>query len=553
MGTHGSGASRRTFLLGAVAGAGALAAPPLLSGCQTSSSRTTGGTSTTQLASILPTHVPSTLVTPDIPSVAGSDPGYLSYPAEAVTTVPQPPGAGGSYTAITPLWGAIPPSNGNRYYQAVNAALGATLTVKPANGNSYDQVLPTLFSGDRLPDWIDIPSWNTTNLNFGRAVEAKFADLTPYLSGENVRKYPNLANVPGGAWQAGVWNGRLFGIPVYPSQVTLAGAVYYRADILAARGLREPTSAEELFALGRELTSPRAKVWAFDDIWTYLAQPFGIPNKWTVDASGRLVHKYETEEMIEGIEFMRRIVAAGLVHPDAVAGNNNDAKTRFTSGKVVFYGDGTGAWGGMVEQQAQAGNRGFRMSAMAPFTASGTGTPTYALGNGASLFSYLNKRLRPAQIQECLRLADYIAAPFGSAEYTLINYGVENVTHTRTPKGPVLTPAGRRDIATTYQFLATAPSVTARPGYPQWVREYCAWHQAAARCAYKPLFYGMNITEPSQYASIGQAVEDTILDVNRNRKPVADYRRAVETWRRNGGDALRDFYAGIRDQYGTGQ
>jgi putative aldouronate transport system substrate-binding protein len=539
--------------VGLTAGTGALATSSLVSGCERDVERSTGGTSPERLSEILPRHIPRTVVEPDIPAVNGSDPGYLSYPAEEIRTVTQAPGAGGRYTAITPLWGAIPRSTGNRYYQAVNTALGAELTVKPANGNTYDQVLPTLFSGDRLPDWIDIPSWNTVNLNFGRAVAAKFADLTPFLAGARIQAYPNLANVPTNAWQAGVWNGRLFGIPVYPSNVVLAGALYYRRDVFDARGLDEPRSAEDLFELGRALTSPRNEVWAFDDLWTYLAQPFGIPNTWTIDSTGKLVHKYETPQMLQAIEFMRRIVAAGMVHPDAVAGNTNDRTQRFASGRVVVFGDGTGAWGPLVEQQEQAGDRRFRMMAMTPFTASGKGRPTCALGNGASMFSYLNRRLGRSRIEECLRLADYLAAPFGSAEYTLVNYGRWGVTYTKGADGPRLTPVGRREVATSYQFLATAPSVTARPGYPQWVRDYCAWQAKAAGYARKPVFYGMNITEPPRYAAIGQAVEDAITDVNRNRKPIGAFTRAVATWRRNGGEALRDFYSDVRDRYGTGQ
>jgi ABC-type glycerol-3-phosphate transport system substrate-binding protein len=550
----GPGLSRRSFFSTVAAGAGALAAPSLLSGCQKQGGATGGGgTDVSQLAKILPAYVPSTLVPPDIPGVNGSDPGYLSYPTTQVKTVARTPGAGNTYTAITPLWGSIPSSQGNTYYTAVNAALGATLNVKPANGNTYNTVLPTLFSGNKLPDWIDVPSWNTNNLNFGQAVEAKFVDLTPYLSGDNVKQYPNLANVPSNAWQAGVWNGKLFGIPSYPSNIVLTGAIYYRKDMFDTKDLTEPRSSEELFNLGMALTDAKAKRWGFDDIWTYLSQPYDIPNLWTVDSTGKLVHKYETEQFIQAIDFMRRIVSAGLMHPDAVAGNTNEAKQRFQSGRVAIYGDGTGAWNGMVQAQAQAGDTTFKMQAMAPFTASGTGTPREALGNGASMFSYLNKKLSKTQIEECLRLANFIAAPFGSAEYTLVNYGKTGVDHTMTPDGPQLTKTGQKEVATTYQFLATAPSVTTLPGYPDQVKAYCAWQGNAAKYAYKPMFYGMNITAPAQYASIGQAVEDTIIDVNRNRKSIDDYKAAVATWRRNGGDALRTFYDQVRATYGTGQ
>ncbi len=552
MGTYRTDLSRRSFLL-TVAG-GAMAAP-LLASCSSSTKKTSGASGAAgpaTLAAILPAYVPSTLVTPDIPSVNGSDPAYLKYPTNPVKTVTAVPGRGGRYTAITPLWGAIPPASGNHYYDAMNQALGATLSVKPANGNSYNQVLPTLFTGDKLPDWIDIPGWNTNVLDFGKAVEAKFVDLTPYLSGENVKKYPNLANVPSNAWQAGVWNGKLFGIPCYPSNIVVAGAIYYRKDIFAARGLSEPTSADELFALGAELTDAKAKRWAFDDLWTYLGQPFDIPNKWAIDSTGKLIHKYETPEFLAAADFARKLASAGYVHPDAIAGNTNDAKQRFQSGQVAVYGDGTGAWGGMVVAQAQAGDKTFQMQAMSPFAAEAGKTPRVALGNGAGMFSYLNKKLSKDKIEELLAIADYLAAPFGSLEYTLINYGPD-ADHTVTASGPQLNPTGQKEVATTFQFLATCPSVTVQPGYPDWVRAYATWQADAAGKAYKPVFYDMNITEPAQYSSIGQQVEDTILDVVHGRKPVSALQSSVAQWRRSGGDALRDFYEQVRQQYGTGQ
>jgi putative aldouronate transport system substrate-binding protein len=63
----------------------------------------------------------------------------------------------------------------------------------------------------------------------------------------------------------------------------------------------------------------------------------------------------------------------------------------------------------------------------------------------------------------------------------------------------------------------------------------------------------MNISEPRRYASIGQQVEDTMTDVRHGREGTDDFTAAVRAWRSRGGDELRGFYEGIRDQRGTGQ
>jgi putative aldouronate transport system substrate-binding protein len=554
--------NRRSFLGVAAAAAGAAAAAPLLASCGTSGNSGTGSTSASELAKIMPTYTPSSLVKPDIPSVNGSDPGYLSYPTSLVRTVSETPGSGGSYTTITPLWGSIPPA-GNSYYQAVNKALGSKLTIQPSNGNLYGTFLPTLFAGNKLPDWIDIPSYMTQPLNFGQAVGARFTDLTPYLSGDNIKKYPNLASIPSGGWQSGIWNNKIYGIPSFAANAVFNGTIYYRADILNKLGIGTPTikSAQDLYDLGKEVNDPKGKRWAFDDIWTYLQQPFGIPNSlpfWASNSKGDLVASYETDEIIEAMNWEHSIYAAGMMNPDAVALDTSSAKQRFYSGQEVITGDGTGAWNGSDALLGKASNPPYVRMALPPFTASGTGTPTYALQNTGTLFSYLSKNLTKSQVEECLRIANYLAAPYGSYEYTLVNFGVQGADWTPSAAGPVYTTLGTKNAnQDTFQFLVTGPAVQyVQSGHTDVVKAYCAWEQKACMYKYKPLFYDMNVSYPASLNSAiatgneGGALYDMINNVVRGRNTIADYKAAVKTWQNTGGNALRRFFDGIRSKYG---
>ena len=98
------------------------------------------------------------------------------------------------------------------------------------------------------------------------------------------------------------------------------------------------------------------------------------------------------------------------------------------------------------------------------FTASGSGTPRIALANGTEWFSYLNKNLTKSQIEELLRVANYLAAPFGSYEYTLVTFGAPGTDYTMTGTGPVLTATGNKQVAQTYSFLASAQPGAQQPG-----------------------------------------------------------------------------------------
>jgi ABC-type glycerol-3-phosphate transport system substrate-binding protein len=505
----------------------------------------------------LPDYIPSNAETADIPSAPGangaaSDPAFLSYPSRPAQTVSGTPGSSGTYTTRTPLWGAIPPSSGNAYYAAVSKALGATLKLQPSDGNSYVDTLPPLFASGKVPDWIQIPGWANTTLNLGSAVD-RFADLTPYLAGVRINRYPNLANLPTAAWQAGVWNGKLYGLPCFATAGGFPGYLLYRRDIFEQAGVSPDVSnADELFNLGKQLTNADKGRWAFDELWPYLLFVFGVNSTWR-DSGGKLVHAYETDATAEALTFAARLAKAGYVHPDALAGNTPQQQQRFWSGKVVIQGGGIGVWDGDDAKGGTAADPRYNRQAMKPFSANG-GPPGIQLSPGAGWFGYLNRKLSHQQIQEVLAIADYLAAPYGSKEYLLVNFGVEGIDHTMTNGNALLTGRGQKEVAATAQFLASPPSVTlVKNGFTQVVKDYAAWQAEAVKYAVKPMFYGMNIAEPPQYASIGQQVEDTMKDVRFGREPIDAFRSAVDTWRKRGGDQLRAFYEDIRARYGTGQ
>jgi ABC-type glycerol-3-phosphate transport system substrate-binding protein len=553
---------RRRFLELAGLGAVSVASGGLLAGCgDAKTSSGPGTTDKTQLQSILPAFVESSSIKPDIPSVQGangffSTPVFLSYPTSPVATVTGTPGKGGSYTATTPLWGAIPASKGNNYYAAVNAALGATLKVNPSDGVNYDKILPTLFAASKLPDWLMIPSWNMGNLGFADAVN-KFVDLGPYLSGDAIKAYPNLAAIPSSAWQCCIWNGKLFGLPVYPSGANAAGAFFYRKDVFDKLGI-DATSIKgpaELEAVAKEITDAKAGRWAFGDFFDYLGMVYkypGDPSRWAIDASGKLIHRYEMPEYLEALNWFAKQAKAGYVHPDALAGKKEEGKQRFYSGKEIITADGPGSWVGDDTKAGKAANPDFVRGALAPMSASGE--PRIDMNPSVGMYSFLNAKLSPDQIKELLSIANYVAAPYGSAEWLTVNFGKEGVDYTIKDGNPQLTEKGSNEVATTYQFLVTQPGpIPVQSGYPDVAKDRSAWEQNMVKYAAKPVFYGMNITEPPQYAKLNQPMVDVSMDVRYGRKPVSAFQEALKTWQAQGGEQMRAFYEDIRTKYGTGQ
>ncbi|MFD9497966.1 extracellular solute-binding protein [Streptomyces sp. NPDC060035] len=544
--------SRRSFLAsGAFAAVAVAGGAPLLAACGGSGSGSgskEGTTTGKALKKVLPSYAPSNLVQPDVASVNGSSPGFTKLPDPLAASVKSVPGKGSSFRIMTPLWGTVPKKD-NPYYTAVNKAVGAKLSFDPQDGNTYQDKIGAVLAGSEIPEVMTIPGWNMQG-QIRNAITAKFADLGPYLAGDAVKKYPNLANIPTGAWQYSVFGGKLRGLPM-PSPI-LGNAIFYRKDLIGSGAV--PASADDLLAFGKEHTAPKSKVWAFDDLWTCIQKIFGVlpdaPHYWQLEG-GKLVHKIETQEYREALAFARKLHDGGYVHPDAEANKDADAKIRFTSGHILMYNDGTGGWKGMVTEQAAA-NPKFDMQALDFFSEDGS-KPVLWQDDPASIYTFLSKDLPKAKIEEFLGIADFAAAPYGTKEFMLTNYGVEG-THYKVEGGvPTFTPQGIEEAQpSTFLFLASPPHTVAFPDEPQLVQDYAGWMARQAPHVKKPLFFGMQIVEPQRYASLYTPFDDLQKDIRRGRKKVSDIDAAVTTWKNSGGDKLRDWYQDILDKNGSG-
>ncbi|MFE9428727.1 ABC transporter substrate-binding protein [Kitasatospora sp. NPDC006697] len=555
--------NRRSFLSTAATVAGAAAMAPLLSACGTGSTKKSGANTSQGLKAALPSYLPNdNAVKPDIAPVQGgvdaaTDPAFLSYPASPPVTVSGVPGKGGSYSAVTPLWGTVPPA-GNSFYQAMNKALGVDLTMKPVDGTHYDTIIPTMTAAKKLPDWINLPAWWNPNFNTGELAGTQLADLTSYLSGDNIKKYPHLAAIPSGAWQMGVWGDKLYGIPCFSTSFCISGAAFYRRDVLESRGITadQVRSADDLMNLGKELTDAKRGVWAFDDVWLAFSTIWGAPQNWKVD-NGKLVHPYDTQEFLEALDWHYRLATSGYMHPDALAGDVANGSTRFYSGKSLIAYGGGGAWNLSDYQSGVAADKNYRRGAFNTITGDGKGTPVLWMGTAASMISYLNANLKPAQIEELLAVANYLAAPYGTAEYTLVNFGVEGVHHSRVNGVPTFTDEGKKDVqATAYPFLAAPYSVISNPGGDIVTKDYAAWQAANVKYLTKPPFWGMNFTMPQAIsaAAAAQSVNDTIKDCYHGKKKVSDVQDAIASWRNGPGARLKQWMTeNVLDKYGTGQ
>ncbi|MFI6337329.1 extracellular solute-binding protein [Streptomyces sp. NPDC050535] len=552
-----SAPSRRSFLAStAVAAAAVAGGMPLLTACGGSGGGSKDGTTSGKDAQkILPTFVAQSVVTPDIPSKNGSSLGFTGklVLGDLKTSVPQKLGKGGTIKIMSPFWGS-PPKGNNPYYSAMNEKIGADVVWQNQDGNTYDEKLGAVLASSDMPDVVVIPSWNMGG-KIPSAIISKMADLGPYLSGDKVKDYPNLAAIPTDAWQRSIFGGKLRGLPM-PSSYVPNIVPYYRKDIFDAKGYQLPTTADEFLALAKEITNAKAKVWACDDLkWTAFNM-FGVlsgsekPLGWNL-VDGKLVCRVETDEYLEALEWTRKLYDAGVVHPDAKAQNQGDSGLRFTSGEVLFFNNDISTWWGKSAEQATQ-NKEFRIGGMDIIGHDG-GDPTLWAGSPAGIFAFVNRKASKAAVHDILAAANVTAAPYGTEEYMLTNYGVEGTHYTVKDGTPTKNDKGNQEVVNAFVMLASPASTIAHPDFPDIAKEQVEWQQRMGAFTKKSSFYGLQITEPARYTNLSNDFEQLEDDIVRGRKKIGDMQQAVADWKSQGGDGLRDWYKKLLDDNGSAQ
>lgn len=551
-----SGPSRRSFLAStAVATAAVAGGMPLLAACGGSDSDSRDGTTSDKDAKkILPAYVASNVVTPDIPAKNGSAIGFTSKLdlATLKTSVPEKLGKGSKVTVMSPFWGS-PPKSGNAYYKAMNDLIGVDVRWQNQDGNTYEQKLGAVLASSDVPDVVVVPGWNM-NGKIPTAIISKFADLGPYLSGDAVKEYPNLAAIPTDAWRRSIFGGKLRGLPM-PSPWAPSIVPLYRKDIFDKEGYEIPKSCDEFMALAKEITNAKAKRWACLDMkWTAF-QAFGVfsgsekPLGWNM-VDGKLVYRVETEQYLEALEWSRKLFEAGVVHPDSKMGKNApDPGPKFAAGEFLIYPNNISQWWGRTAEQAQQ-NPEFKIWGMDVWGHDG-GNPTIYAEQPAGIFAFVNKKASESVIRDVLAVANVTAAPYGTKEYMMTNYGVEGTHYTVKDGVPAKTDQGNIEVMNAYVMIDGPAATIAHPDFPEVAKGQVEWQQRMGAFTKKSTFWGMQITEPNRYTNLANDFEQLEDDIVRGRKKISDMQQAVSDWKNKGGDKLRDWYKQILDENGS--
>jgi putative aldouronate transport system substrate-binding protein len=544
---------RRSFvrLVGGVVLVGAAEACAPAPGAPPAATSATARPTPGSAAAQPPTYVPYQGPPPDLPGTAdGVQPAYFSYPKNPPRVFQQPPLNGVELTGIvsTPT-PPPPPLDQNPTWQEVNRRLGATLRLSVVPSPDYAAKLAAVMAGDDTPDLVYINQGGPTAVpNLLTWLQARCMDLTPYLSGDAVKDYPNLANLPPYNWKGTgtFYSGKIWGVPC-PRPV-IASALMVHQELLDEIGARMPTSADDLKHILVALTRPNQNVWGFGAQATsafnttgVFAQIFGAPNNWKVDAGGKLVKNWETDEFQAAVGYVRDLYQAGVFHPNSTTYTNTAADTDFSAGRFAFYYSTWTGFSTVFWPQALRINPSAKLRPVAPFSADGSAKPRFLLGIGNFGNTYL-KRTTPERARDLLHVLDFLAAPFGTQEQLLLSYGLPGTDYTLDAAGnPTTLPDGFATKPVPWRFLTQYPVVQYNTVNS---REYASVAHAGEEAmiavgVQDPTLSLYSPTHANSNATLQTEFLGGVTDVVTGRRPIADLDALVAAWRTKGGDKMR--------------
>src|SRR5579864_1393492 len=249
----------------------------------------------------LPSYIPVVLAQPDLPATAaGVDPGYLTFPKTLARSVSETPSKGGDVNVFTfVILAAPPPVDQNPAWQAINKAIGANVKINMVPSAEYSTKLATTIAGNDIPDLLFLTSLQIQGIP--QFLEKSMVDLTPYVGGDAVKDYPNLANLPTIAWKQMVFDNTLYGIPC--SNSLYLWAHWVQQDLLDAEGLSQPRNADEYKQLAMHFTRPDQGLYGLgveNNVGMgmtngWMTGIFATPNMWSLEQkTGKLTGYVET-------------------------------------------------------------------------------------------------------------------------------------------------------------------------------------------------------------------------------------------------------------------
>ncbi|MBV8087761.1 MAG: extracellular solute-binding protein, partial [Chloroflexi bacterium] len=434
----------------------------------------------------------------------------------------------------------------NPAWQAVNKAVGGTMKVLVVPYADYNTRFAAMTAANDLPEIFWVPAGSVQQLpDF---LKNSCADLTEYLSGDAVKDYPNLANIPSYSWKSTLYNNAISGVPVGAAPVLYM--FWAHGEMMDQLGLAMPKTADDLKKTMQAVVKAGNNQYGIGTTATFgvrgenglFPSIYGAPNNWGV-SNGKFTKDFETEPYKAAVSYARDLWSSGLFHPNSVNYNLVSQRADFFTRKFMYFADV--ATPSQIWEPALAQQPPVILRSVPPFSADGQAKPQYFFQPGYLGFTAI-KKSSPDGIKQLLKVLNFMVAPFGSEEYLLLSYGVKGTDYNLDDNGnPILTAQGMKDgpmpwCSATGNTFAQVPPVLFDAKSQDFAPQVQAIQRQLSSVGVQDPSLGLySATQASKAAVLNKAMTDGISDIVRGNRPLSDLDQLAKDWKSGGGDQIR--------------
>jgi len=499
---------------------------------------------------------------PGVPDAITAVP--TSFPASYTGT----PSKGGKVSVFTIAYQSPPVAREqNKFWQELEKRLGCIYDPIITPQPNYGEKSAALLAGGGLPELFYLNPGQNATPQYKAMDQGAFLDLTPYVTGDAVKEYKNLATFPTDTWKNVSFKGKYYGVPKPLQRNGNIG--FYRSDWAKKLGLDAPKSTDDVRKMLQAFTkndpdgNGQADTWGlarYGSDWTgwddsrVANNMFGVPFSWRANADGTLTNQIETDEFKQALEYLRNLFADGSFHPDSGGMNFAQAQQAYLGGKVGLHSEGFGNFitakstGTALYKLVQA-NPNATIAGLFPDVVAGSKGVTRNTQGSFGFVGIPSSVKDQNRVKELLRILDYLAAPFGSEEYNFLNYGIEGVDSQKDPATGAFTTtdqgiAEKGDLAYVMGglpvfYYPTAPGA-AETGQKMALEIFKVGIDDPSWPLYSP-------TNVSKQAELNQFGFDRVTAIITGREPLTALTQAIADWKSRGGDQIRtEFQASLK-------
>jgi putative aldouronate transport system substrate-binding protein len=257
----------------------------------------------------------------------------------------------------------------------------------------------------------------------------------------------------------------------------------------------------------------------------------------SIQPDGAFINEIETPEFRAALEYMREMWASGALHPDSLTDTSGDIREKFLGGQIGSISNAFILLSFMRTELPKVVPTGQVAGLVPPGFDGGTPVTYNIAGYFGQWCIPTSINADDARVEELLGITNYFAAPFGSEEYTFLNYGLEGVHHTVNDDGSrTLTELGTTEI---FSMSLGGLNVLYDPN-----RELITYVQSlmAEQTRFGVTDPTFNLYSPTAAAMKGEFQQmyfDNKIAIGAGREPMEFLDSWIADWRSRGGDQIK--------------